>query len=95
VTGSLLLVWNPEVEAAASHGGPRTPLAAAISRDEGRTWTRLPPLEARADERYAYTSLTFTAGRALLGYYVEDAETGRISSRFRSLALEGIAGSAR
>ena len=88
-TGDLLLVWNPRVSEGADHGGRRSPLAAAISSDEGRTWTSPRILEAdpvRA-HAYAYTSVTFQDDRVLLTYYVEEERTGRIGSRFRSLPL--------
>lgn len=92
VAGSedLLLVWNPDVRPGAGHGGPRTPLVAALSSDEGRTWGSPLVLEGRSDRTYAYTSATFRAGRALLTYYVRDEATGRISSRFRSLPLAAL-----
>jgi hypothetical protein len=86
-TGDLLLVWNPRHVEGAGHGGRRTPLAAAISSDEGRTWSHRRLLEEDPERTYAYTSLAFAGGRALLSYYVRDEESGRISSRFRSLPL--------
>lgn len=86
-TGDLLLIWNPEPAPGSSHGGPRTPLAAAISRDEGKTWTPHLALENRTDQTYAYTSLTFHGNRALMSYYVRAEATGKISTRFRSLPI--------
>jgi BNR repeat-like domain len=86
-TGDLLLVWNPVYEAGAGHGGKRTPLVAAVSRNEGRTWSEPRTLEGRADQEYAYTSLTFFEHRVLLSYYVADRSTACISTRFRSLPL--------
>ena len=84
-TGDLLLVWNHTYVAGAGHGGKRTPLTAAISADEGRTWTHIRNLESRNDQSYAYTSLAFVQHRAVLSYYV--GQGGRISSRFRSLPV--------
>jgi sialidase-1 len=86
-TGDLLLIWNDAYTPGAGHGGKRTPLTAAISSDEGRTWTRKRQLETDPDHTYAYTSVAFFQGRALLTYYVRDEKSGRISSRFRSLPL--------
>ena len=86
-TGDLLLVWNPVYDAGAGHGGKRTPLVAAVSTDEGRTWSAPRTLEDRTDQEYAYTSLAFFEHRVLLSYYVADNSTGRISTRFRSLPL--------
>jgi sialidase-1 len=89
-TGDLLLVWNDTFTEGAGHGGKRTPLTAAISTDEGRTWTKGRNIETDADHTYAYTSIVFHRGRALLTYYVSDEKTGRISSRFRSIPIESL-----
>lgn len=86
-TGDLLLIWNHTHQADAGHGGKRTPLTAAISTDEGRTWQFERNLETRDDQTYAYTSILFDRGRALLSYYVRDEQSGQIFSRFRSLPI--------
>ena len=87
-TGDLLLVWNPVYDAAAGHGGQRTPLVAAVSTDEGRTWGPPRVLEDRTDQEFAYTSLAFFERNVLLSYYVADNSTGHISTRFRSLPVD-------
>jgi len=86
-TGDLLLIWNDLHTPGASHGGQRTPLTAAISSDEGKTWRHRRDLESDATASYAYTSVLFHRDRVLLSYYVGDGKTGRISSRFRSLPV--------
>ena len=86
-TGDLLLVWNDTYREGAGHGGRRTPLTTAISRDDGRTWEHVRNLETDTEHSYAYTSLTFTDHRALLSYYVRDERSGRISSRFQSVPV--------
>jgi sialidase-1 len=86
-TGDWLLIWNDTFVAGQSHGGKRTPLTAAVSRDEGGTWGPPRSLETDPHQTFAYTSVTFHRGRALLTYYVGDERTGRISSRFRSVPL--------
>jgi sialidase-1 len=91
-TGDLLLVWNNTYTPGAGHGGKRTPLTSAVSHDDGRTWKFIRNMETAADRSFAYTSLTFYEGRALLSYYVRDEESGRISSRFRSLPIEWFYG---
>ena len=78
---------NAFFEAGAGHGGKRTPLVAAVSTNEGRSWSAPRTLEDRKDQEYAYTSLAFFEQRVLLSYYVAENSTGRISSRFRSLPL--------
>ena len=84
-TGDLLLIWNDRFQDGTDHGGRRTPLTAAISQDEGKTWTQHRNLETNPWEDYAYTSVTFMRDRTLLTYYVHDRSTNRISSRFRSV----------
>lgn len=85
-TGDLLLIWNDNFEPGAGHSGKRTPLTAAISSDEGKTWKLKKNLETDADYTYSYISLTFYRGRAVMSYYVGD-QNRMISSRFRSLPL--------
>jgi sialidase-1 len=65
-TGDLLLVWN---RVASKKGTPRTPLTAAVSRDDGETWTNLRHLEHRADRDAAYASVYFHHDEALVCYY--------------------------
>lgn len=94
-TGDWLLVWNPHVAWAdpartvlgANHGGPRTPLAARLSRDEGETWGPPRNLEADPACTYAYTSITFHEGRALLTYYHFPQGGKLLSLKFRSVPL--------
>ncbi|WP_165064059.1 exo-alpha-sialidase [Paludisphaera rhizosphaerae] len=91
-TGDWLLIWNDSVKSGESHGGPRTPLSAAVSTDEGRTWS--PPITIEGDPQntYAYTSLTFHRGRALLTYYRGPASWNRLNSRFRSIPIGRLYG---
>jgi sialidase-1 len=83
-------VWNNTYEPKAGHGGKRTPLTTAVSSDEGKTWTHLRDLETRVDQAFAYTSIDFVKDRVLLTYYVADAKTNRLSSRFRSLPVRRL-----
>jgi sialidase-1 len=86
-TGDWLLIWNDTFTPGAGHGGKRTPLTAAVSTDGGRNWPFRRDLETDPDFTYAYTSVVFHQGRALLTYYVADEKTGWISSRFRSVPI--------
>ena len=91
--GDWLLVWNPTVAwgdpartvLGANHGGARTPLAAMVSRDEGRTWSRPRNVESSPASTYAYTSVTFHEGRALLTYYDFPQGGKQLSLKFRSV----------
>lgn len=84
-TGDLLLIWNNTYQAGAGHGGKRTPLTAAVSSDEGRTWRHVRNLEDDPDRTYAYVSLEFVGPRAVMSYW--EGAGGRLSSRFRSLPV--------
>lgn len=89
-TGHLLLIWNDRFDAGAGHGGKRNPLSAAVSSDEGRTWSPPMSLENSPGQQYAYTSVTLHQDRVLMTYYVSDDKTGWISSRFRSLPVSSL-----
>lgn len=94
-TGDLLLVWNNTYDAKAGHGGQRTPLTAAVSSDEGRTWQHVRDLESDADRAFAYTSVAFVRDRLVLTYYVSEPKSNRLSSRFRSLPASWLYAGAR
>ena len=86
-TGDLLLIWNNNYEPGAGHCGTRNPLTAAVSSDEGRTWKHVRNLESNSEKSYAYTSLAFVRGRAILSYWDANAGTTVLSSRCRSLPV--------
>jgi len=86
-TGDLMLIWNDTFVDGEGHGGKRTPLTVAISKDEGKTWSHKRPLEVDPDVSYAYTSLTFHHGRALISYYVQKHHEKLILSRFKSIPI--------
>ncbi|WP_406697930.1 exo-alpha-sialidase [Singulisphaera sp. Ch08] len=85
-TGHLLLIWNDTLRDG-KVGSKRTPLTAAVSTDEGGTWSFRRNLENDPTKTYAYTSIVFNKDRALLTYYVRDDKTGRFTSRFRSVPI--------
>ena len=68
-TGDLLVLWN---NVASKSNWPRIPLTAAISQDEGQTWTRYHDIDNRADHDAAYPSCTFLGEEALIAYYSRD-----------------------
>ena len=55
-TGDLLVAWNDHENIDAARKGRRTPFNVAISRDEGRTWTRGRTLEDDPNGWYCYTA---------------------------------------
>jgi sialidase-1 len=67
-TGDLLLVWNDHSKIDESLKDKRTPLAAAVSRDEGRTWSAPRIIEPDPDGWFCYTAIEFIDDRALLSY---------------------------
>lgn len=95
-SGAWLLVWNPNVVwgnpektvLGANHGGPRTPLAAMISHDEGKTWSKRKEIESDPATTFAYTSVTFHEGRALLSYYYFPKGGKDLSLKFKSVPME-------
>lgn len=87
-SNELLLIYNPEVKMGEDHLGPRTPLAAMISDDEGMTWSEAKIIEGSRDSAYAYTSVTFQGNRALLTYYVLPREGSMISLKFRTIPID-------
>jgi sialidase-1 len=86
-TGDLVLIWDDSHRRGDAQSRRRTPLTAAVSKDGGKTWPFRRDLETDDKSDYAYTSVAFHRGRALLTYYVHDMAAGRISSRFRSVPI--------
>ena len=67
-TGDLILVWNNHDHVDAAHRGKRTPLTAAISHDEGRTWQSLKTLEDDPNGWYCYIAVALVGDHVLLGH---------------------------
>ena len=89
-TGDLVFIWNNSTPFALSQSGstsyhhPRDPLTAAISKDEGRTWTHFKDIERRQGYTSGYPSLTFVGNEALVTYY----HASRSMSRDTELRLK-------
>jgi hypothetical protein len=91
-TGHWLAVWNDAAEAVRRWGADkrlirgrvadrswgRTPLVAAISRNEGQTWSRPRILEATPDHGYCYTAIHFTDEAVLLAYCCGGGRTSHV-----------------
>lgn len=63
-SGDLLAIWNRNPGA-----GKRNPLTAAISKDEGETWTNVRPIEDAADDAWAYPAVTWIGSNAYTTYF--------------------------
>jgi len=63
-TGDLLAVWNHNPGA-----GHRTPLTAALSKDEGTTWGSFRNIEEAPGDAWAYPAVTWVKDEALLTYF--------------------------
>ncbi len=67
--GSWLLVWNNNDGSDPELAGKRTPLTAAISSDEGETWTHIKNIEEDPNGWYCYMAMYFFSDdELLLGY---------------------------
>ncbi|TWT60771.1 exo-alpha-sialidase [Rubinisphaera italica] len=86
-TGDLLMIWNNCYSEGTDHGGKRTPLTAAVSRDEGQSWTVVGDLETDPQKTFSYTSLIFVRDRAVMSYWESGPASGQLSCRFRSLPI--------
>jgi len=64
-TGDLLAIWNHDTDSAVK----RSPLTAAISRDEGETWEHFRNLEDAPGDRWAYPAVTWLGDQALITYF--------------------------
>lgn len=82
--GDFLLVYNPIAQmSGTSHSGRRTPMAAAISSDEGQTWLKMKLVENDLTRTYAYFSVRIHEGRVLLVYHA--AKDNKSALVFRSI----------
>lgn len=90
--GRLLAVWNPvpvfngrSEHVGGAWTGGRTPLVAATSRDEGRTFTGLTVLEDAPDRGYCYAAIHPVSDGVLLAYYCGGEQEGNVFGRSRIL----------
>jgi hypothetical protein len=68
-TGELLAVWNNNPDTADAQNRNRTPLTAAISRDEGQSWGLFRNIEDAPGDAWAYPAVTWVGRDALLTYF--------------------------
>ena len=79
-TGDLLLVWNDHSGVGPALEGKRTPLCAAVSRDDGRTWSAAKRIEGDPDGWYCYTAIEFVGDRVLLAYCAGKGRGGGLNT---------------
>ncbi len=75
-TGDLLAVWNNNLSEDPEISKLRTPLNAAISKDEGKTWEMTKTLEGDPDGWYCYIAMDFVGEDVLLGYCAGNRPAG-------------------
>ena len=85
-TGDLLCVWNDHSGEHPFPAGRRTPLCMAVSKDEGKTWSKSRLIEDDPDGWYCYTAITFVKDRVLLAYCAGDKTIGGLN-RLKVLAV--------
>ncbi len=73
-SGDLLCIWNDHSGWHAFAKEKRTPLCAAISRDDGRTWGKSRVIEGNPGGWYCYTSITFVQDRAIVSYAFRESK---------------------
>lgn len=78
-TGDLLLVYNDHSNITPEYEGKRTPLVAAISRDEGETWETRRVLEDDPGGWYCYTAMHFEGDDVLLAHCAGQRATGGLN----------------
>ena len=79
VDGNLVCVWNDHSGRYPFAAGKRTPLCLAISRDEGKTWSRSRVIEGAPVGWYCYTAMAFHKSRLLVAYCAGDKTVGGLN----------------
>jgi len=88
-TGDLLLLWNDHSNIDPSLKGKRTPLAAAVSSDDGKTWSASRIIESDPRGWFCYTAIEFIDNRVLLAYCGGNgAKDGLNTTRVTSVPLD-------
>ena len=93
-TGDLLLIWNDlgdkPLEYRRKQPPIRTPLAAAISKDGGRTWQKTKLVEDQTGHGYCYTAVAFAGDRVLLGYCAHRSSYGLETTQISSFQVRDL-----
>ncbi len=89
-TGDVVLVWNNARPDEPGSGRPRTPLTAAVSRDDGRTWGDFKDIEPDTSRSYMYPVIIFDGDTALVLYSEGGYGGGPVTWNNTSLKLARI-----
>lgn len=89
-TGDVVLIWNNTWQPNEGHGGARTPLTIAVSKDDGDSWEHVQNLETRTDRTFSYASATFVGSRIVLSYWESEPRLQGLSCRFRSFPVQRL-----
>lgn len=90
-SADLLAVFNDHSGQFPFSKGKRTPLVAAISSDNGRTWPQRKLLERNPDGWYCYTAIHFAGDAVLLAYCAGDPKVGGLNRlRLRRVTIEWL-----
>lgn len=87
----LLAIYNDHSGRYPFPKGKRTPLVAAISYDDGKTWPHAKIIEDDPDGWYCYTAIHFVGDAVLLGYSAGDSKVGGLNRlRIRRVSSEWL-----
>ena len=87
----LLAVFNDHSGRFPFEKGKRTPLVAAISSDEGKTWPLRKLIEDDPSGWYCYTAIQFTGDAVLLAYCAGESKIGGLNRlRIRRITLDWL-----
>jgi sialidase-1 len=90
-SNDLLAVYNDHSGQFPFPANKRSPLAAAISSDNGKSWPRRKLIESDPDGWYCYTAIHFTSDAVLLGYCAGDPKAGRLNRlRIRKIPMDWL-----
>lgn len=90
---ALMMVWNDHTEVTGEALAWRTPLAVALSFDEGKTWAPSRLLADDPDGWYCYTAIEFVGDRVLLAHCAGLRSEGGLNvTQITSFGLDWLLG---
>ncbi len=91
-TNDLVLVWNNHESIPSELKGKRTPFTIAISKDDGKTWTKTKNVADNPTGWYCYTAIEFVGDHILLGHCAGDRSknNGLAETHITRISLDWI-----